>query len=258
MNIKRIIAIALGSIGMAFAAEAQQANEFPWEEYGLPKSGLVTCIPTSRGEADSWWIPYYQQKLKQPKHDLLFIGDSITDLWSYSPTHKYPGGLTTWNLRFKDIATNHGVTGDKTQTVLWRLTVGKQLEDYYPKHIVLMIGINNLLQGDSPKDTSIGIRAIVDYLLKLRPDCKILLLGLFPCHQSPQDPMREKVRATNEIIAKYANGTNVFFADFGKAFLNPDGTASREVLRDMLHLSPHGYELWYDAMKPYLDDFLKK
>lgn len=242
----------------SIAGIAEEEKKFDWEKYGLPESTLKTCIPDTRGENDSWWIPYFKNKLKQPKHDLLFIGDSITDLWSYPSDHKYPGGLDTWNLRYKEIATNHGVTGDKTQTVLWRLTEGKQLKDYYPKHIVLLIGINNLLQGDSPEDTATGIKAILDYLLKIRPETKIMLLGIFPTGLKPDTPIRNKVKKTNELISKFADGQKVFFVDFGNAFLNPDGTATKEILRDTLHLSPRGYEIWYETMKPHLDEFLKK
>ncbi len=258
MSRKIALNLAVALMCASIASVADGEKKFEWDKYGLPESTLKTCIPETRGENDYWWIPYYQNKLKQPKHDLLFIGDSITDLWSYPPDHKYPGGLATWNLRYKDIATNYGVTGDKTQTVLWRLTEGRQLDGYFPKHIVLLIGINNLMQGDSPEDTATGIKAICDYLLKIRPEAKILLLGIFPTGPQPNTPIRNNVKKTNELIAKFADGKKVFFADFGNAFLNPDGTATKEILRDWVHLSPRGYEIWHESMKPYLEDFLKK
>jgi hypothetical protein len=99
---------------------------------------MNSCIPETRGEKDFWGIPYFHEKLKQPRNDLLFLGDSVTDFWTYALDHEYPGGLSTWNERYKDIATNFGITGEKTQTVLWRLTEGKSLEGYSPTHIVLL------------------------------------------------------------------------------------------------------------------------
>jgi beta-glucosidase len=167
--------------------------EWKWAEYDLPESTLETCTPDTRGENDSWWIPYFRNKLKQPRHDLLFIGDSITDLWTYPADHKYPGGLDTWNRRYKDIATNYGVTGDKTQTVLWRLTEGRSLDNYSPKHIVLLIGINNLLQNDTPEDTVAGIRTIAAYLTQKLPEVRILILGIFPCWEKADHPIRAKI-----------------------------------------------------------------
>lgn len=242
---------------LAAFASVIMADDWKWTEYGLPKSELKTCTPETRGENDSWWIPYFQNKLKQPRNDLLFIGDSITDLWTYPANHKYPGGLDTWNKNYKDTATNFGITGDKTQTVLWRLTEGKSLENYYPKHIVMLIGINNLLQGDTPEDTSAGIKAIVEYLRKVRPDTQIMLLGIFPCHQKSDAPIREKIKTVNENIRKLADFKHVYFADIGNVFLEKDGSITKEVMRDLLHLSPKGYEMWFEAMDPYMKAFLK-
>ncbi len=232
-------------------------DDWKWAQYGLPKSELKTCIPETRGENDYWWIPYFQEKLKQPRKDLLFIGDSITDLWTYPADHQYPGGLNTWNKRYKDIATNFGITGDKTQTVLWRLTEGKSLDAYTPKHIVLLIGINNLLQNDTPEDTVAGIKAVTEYLKKVLPESKVLILGIFPCHEKADAPIREKIKSVNEKIMKLADFKTIYFVDIGNVFLEKDGSITMDVMRDLLHLSPKGYEMWADAMDPYLKAFLE-
>lgn len=233
-----------------------QAADWKWADYGLPPSKLRTCTPETRGENDSWWLPYFRNKLKQPRKDLLFIGDSITDLWTYPADHKYPGGLDTWNKRYKDIATNYGITGDKTQTVLWRLTEGKSLDGYTPRYIVLLIGINNLLQNDTPADTAEGIRTIVRYLRQKLPEASILVLGIFPCWEKADNPIRAKIKTVNAEIRKLADHRKTFFADIGETFLERDGSISKAVMRDLLHLSPKGYEMWADAMDPLVKALL--
>ncbi|MHB9056990.1 MAG: GDSL-type esterase/lipase family protein [Paludibacteraceae bacterium] len=248
--------LILAFILLPLIAIASLADNWKWSEYGLPQSALKTCTPDTRGKSDSWWIPLFKSKLKQPHNDLLFIGDSITDLWTYPSDHKYPGGLDTWNKKYKDIATNFGITGDKTQTVLWRLTEGKSLENYYPKHIIILIGINNLLQNDTSEDTFAGIKAIVEYLRKIRPDAKIMLLGIFPCHEKPNTPIREKIIMTNKKIRSLADYKHIYFADIGGTFLEKEGKITTVVMRDLLHLSPQGYEMWASAMEPYLKAFL--
>lgn len=248
--------VAIMAVIMVLAAIASKADDWKWAEYGLPQSNLKSCTPETRGENDSWWIPYFKDKIKQPRKDLLFIGDSITDLWTYPADNQYPGGLNTWNQRYKEIATNYGITGDKTQTVLWRLTEGKSLEGYTPKNIVLLIGINNLLQGDTPEDTTAGIKAIVMYLRKKLPEVKILILGIFPCHEKADAPIRGKIKAVNAEIRKMADYKQIYFADIGKTFLESDGSITKTVMRDLLHLSPKGYEMWADAMDLILKAFL--
>ena len=56
----------------------------------------------------------------------------------------------------------------------------------------------------------------------------------------------------NEQISHLNDGKSVFYLNIGKAFLNPDGTISRDVMPDYLHLTAKGYRLWADAMEPTL------
>jgi N-acetylglucosamine-6-sulfatase len=43
----------------------------------------------------------------------------------------------------------------------------------------------------------------------------------------------------------------------GDRFLNDDGSISPEVMPDYLHLSPKGYEIWADALRPRLVELMK-
>ena len=45
----------------------------------------------------------------------------------------------------------------------------------------------------------------------------------------------------NAIIAKLNDGEHVFFLDIGAKFMEPDGSLTREIMPDFLHLSPKGY-----------------
>jgi beta-glucosidase len=42
----------------------------------------------------------------------------------------------------------------------------------------------------------------------------------------------------------------VFFANLNQAFLQPDGTLSRDIMPDLLHPNEKGYEIWAKAMAP--------
>lgn len=187
---------------------------------------------------------------------VMFLGDSITMMWRNHG--KYEGGTPVWDKHYRDIpAGNYGISGDKTENVLWRITESGDLKNVSPKVVVLLIGINNLLQGDSPEDTAQGIKAIVEVLRSKLPAAKILLLGVFPCKPGAKDPIRAKVSKVNSMIKPLADEKHIFYLDIGNVFLEPDGSISNKILRDYLHLSEKGYERWAEAMDPALMKLLK-
>src|SRR5437773_7544336 len=107
--------------------------------------------------------------------DLLFVGDSITDGWRST-------GKSVWDKAFAPLkAANFGISGDRTEHVIWRLRNG-ELEGIQPKLMVLMIGTNN---GDAAADVAQGIKTIIADLHDRHPRCKVLLLGIFPRSEKP-------------------------------------------------------------------------
>ncbi len=242
---------------MSFAAATACGNTWKWSKYGIPKSKLSSCIPV-RAEPLKWWPDYHKAMLeREPKNmKVMFLGDSITMYWQ--KTLKIENGQKVWDKYYRDLpAGNYGISGDKTENVLWRLTEGGDLTGVKTPMIVLLVGINNLYQGDSPENTAEGIKTIVNLLRRRLPLSKIMLLGIFPSRQSPTDPIREKIKIVNLIIKKLADDGNVNFLDIGRVFLEDDGSISREILRDYIHLSAKGYACWAEAMNPHLFKLLK-
>ena len=50
----------------------------------------------------------------------------------------------------------------------------------------------------------------------------------------------------------------VEYLDIGASFLEPDGSLSREIMPDLLHLSEEGYGIWAEAMEPSLSRLLNR
>jgi lysophospholipase L1-like esterase len=207
------------------------------------QAGPDTVVPVPRKEA--YWMKMHDgflDRAKQGNVNLLFLGDSITEGWKYN---------STWKRHYEPRhAANFGIGGDRTQHVLWRIQNG-ELENLHPKVVVLMIGTNNA-GGNSADQIAQGVNAIVDHLRKQLPTTKILLLAVFPRGAQPGTPVRDKLTAVNQQIAKLDDGSNVRYLDIGKAFLQPDGTLSKDVMPDYLHLSSKGYQIWADAIEPVL------
>jgi lysophospholipase L1-like esterase len=226
-NFRGLAALSLIATGLSSLACAQ---------------GPETVVPQPR---DGAWINLHNDFLKRAKEgnvDLLFLGDSITQGWHNNDVWKRFYGPRN--------AANFGIGGDRTQHVLWRIQNG-ELEGIHPKVVVLMIGTNNA-DSATVDEIAQGVKAIVEELRHRLPGAKVLLLGVFPRREKPNDPLREKVKSVNEKIAGLDDGSNVKFLDIGKVFLSDDGTISREIMPDYLHLTHKGYRLWADAMEPTL------
>jgi lysophospholipase L1-like esterase len=188
--------------------------------------------------------------------DVLFLGDSITDAWG-GEGHGKGAGSKIFEEEFVPLkAANFGIGGDRTQHVLWRLQNG-ELDGIQPKVVMLMIGTNNSnRQDNTAEEIADGIKAIVKEVRKQSPRTKVLLLGIFPRGAKP-NPQREKLQQVNEIIAKLDdNGKTVKYLDLADKFLEKDGTLSKEIMPDYLHLSAKGYRIWADAVKGPIKELL--
>lgn len=189
---------------------------------------------------------------KQGEAQLVFLGDSITQGWEGE-------GKAQWEKSWSPLkAANFGIGGDRTEHVLWRLDNGNY-DGLKAKLTVLMIGTNNTgHRMDPAADTAAGVKAIVERLRAKQPQMKILVLGVFPRGEKPDDAKRVRTTEINNIISKLDDGKNVFYMDVTSAFVPADGVLSREIMPDHLHLSPRGYELWATAIEPKVKELLAK
>ena len=198
-------------------------------------------------------IDSFNEISKKGEAKLVFLGDSITQGWEGA-------GKEAWKKNWEPLkAANFGIGGDRTEHVLWRLDHGN-FDGLKPSLVVLMIGTNNTghRRAEEPADdTAAGVKAILERLAAKCPDTRVLLLGIFPRGEKPEDKLRVHNSAINERLAKLADGSKVHFMDIGKSFLEPDGTLSKEIMPDLLHLSPKGYQIWADAIRDKVATLMK-
>ncbi|GIW96973.1 MAG: acetylglucosamine-6-sulfatase [Pirellulaceae bacterium] len=211
----------------------------------------TATIPATRGDEPGWrqrnqlLIERAQQAADA---QIAFIGDSITQGWEGA-------GKKVWEEFYAPRqAINLGIGGDRTEHVIWRLTHGN-LGRIQPKVAVLMIGTNNtghLLQD--PQEVAQGVRKILDILREKLPDTHIVLHAVFPRGPHEMDLMRLNNVAINQIIRRYADDEFIHYVDINDHFLEPDGTISRSVMHDLLHLTEAGYRRWANALEPTLKE----
>lgn len=222
-----------------------------------PDYKTVAVTPSMLNEfwARDWWEPRHKEKLQriqQGNVDLLMIGDSITQGWENE-------GKIVWQEYYADRnAVNLGYGGDRTENVLWRLQHG-EVDGINPKVAVLMIGTNNTGHRlAKPQYTATGIKTVLQELRTRLPETKILLLGIFPREEKPDAEMRQINNRINDIIKTYADNQHIFYLNINDHFLADDGTLSRSVMPDLLHLNESSYATWAKAMEPTLVKLLQE
>jgi lysophospholipase L1-like esterase len=190
----------------------------------------------------------FNERVKQGNADLVFIGDSITAGWENA-------GKNVWAEYYaKRNAVNLGIGGDRTQHVLWRLDHGN-IEGIKPKLAVLMIGTNNS-GANSSQQIADGVKLIVEKLRAKLPTTKVLVLAIFPRGADKDNAQRKVNEGANEIIKGLDDNKMVYFLDIGPKFLAADGTLSKEVMPDLLHLNDKSYRTWAESIEPKVKELM--
>lgn len=190
----------------------------------------------------------FMQRIAGGPVGLLFIGDSITDFWRRE-------GKDVWQNFEKYEPANIGISGDRTEHVLWRLVNG-ELDGIDPKVTVIMIGTNNIGQTpDQPEWAAGGVEKIVDTVHEKLPNTKILLLAVFP-RDAKGSEKRKATEGINAVISKLGDRDYVEYLDINDVFLDENGEIPKDIMPDGLHPNAKGYELWYQAMNPTLEKMM--
>jgi lysophospholipase L1-like esterase len=218
----------------------------------LPCAAFTSAAPPRPApRVAAWPVKRFEavnEQVRNTPHRVLFLGDSLTERFPNDAPrvwreHMQPRGVL-----------NAGVSGDRTENLLWRLRNGN-LDGRPPALIVLLIGTNDLAYDGPPRSPELaaeGIRANLLYLRQRLPDTPILLLGLLPRGASPASGLRHKVAAVNRLISRCTDRRSVFYADIGGALLDAQGRLTAEVSPDRLHFSAIGYA----RLAPLLDSLI--
>ncbi|WP_195763887.1 GDSL-type esterase/lipase family protein [Pseudoduganella rivuli] len=237
------------------AAWAVAATPCAWADEA-PAAAPCATTAAARSVDYPWmsigrWQQFYLDhaaRAAQGNIDVMFVGDSITEMWP-KPVWDATFG------RFKPA--NFGIGGDHTGNLLWRLQT-PAIAALTPKLVVLLIGVNNLnLCGESPEQVFGGIRAVVGKLRQQYPAARILLNAVLPAGELPDSAVRRRVTALNAMVATLGDNQAVFFHDYGARFVGADGRLSAQLQPDFLHLSEQGYRLWAEGLGPDIARLLK-
>ncbi|MGY0426222.1 MAG: GDSL-type esterase/lipase family protein, partial [Polaribacter sp.] len=216
-------------------------------------------VPASSGEYRSgagwskgtdWWTQAFDIDLickNSGKADILFVGNSITQGWGGGRPHVlYTPGKKALDTYFKGMKViGAGISGDRTQQVLWRLKNGTY-QACNPDYIVLTIGVNNFLNNDSAAEISEGIKEIVNRMQqKFSKTTHILLFGPLPTGIKPTTNRRKKYQAIHKSIKSLAKASNITYCNPIAYMTDQKGFLNLNLYKgDGIHLKVKGYMVW--------------
>lgn len=212
--------------------------------------GGIVAADTMRGVFD-----YHNETILSHHRevDLVFIGDSITQMWDLSTF--FEGGK---------VVVNRGIGGDVSTYALKRFDA--DVVQLHPKSVVIAIGINNTWVMDEPvwwrgasleglrRQIVSDIREMVQIALKagIRPVvCSILPTSRTLNVNTPR--RNDLVIEINHDLAEMITTAGGIYIDYHSSMVESDGKTLRsELSDDGLHPHVIGYDIMADVLRAEL------
>ena len=223
-----------------------------------PPPETVRPVPSSetRSRAAGWgdrsWRDQHEDGrrfLRESGHpngaDLVLLGDSITQSFGGEGRRTGQPGRTALVTALPDlVVANQGISGDRTQHLLWRLENGA-LAGRNPGFVAVMIGTNNL-PHDEGAEIGAGMIEVVRAVRRIAPSSVVLLHAIPPRGTEPDDPMRGRAALANAQARSFAEtDPRIVWIDPWPSLLDEnDRPRPGFMAGDAVHFGPKGYTLW--------------
>lgn len=165
--------------------------------------------------------------------DILFIGDSLVE-----------GG--DWGHSMQPFSSkNLGVGGFRSTDLLSNDMMAKVAQNH-PDQIVVMVGINDLMNGVSPDSLAKNYAELFMQLDKICPST-IIHAVVYQGH----DRIQDEIRTVNQFLQSYAHQHERIFIDLNQ-YLSDDEVLKPEFTTDGIHLTAPAYKIWEEELKKVL------
>src|ERR1700690_2774299 len=180
-NLRLSFLLASGLFALAVVAQptspppADAHFQMPATDDGLPGAGPIRrydWFSQIWSQRRSTWA----QHLQQDQGAVVFLGDSITQMWGDDLGGSFPGMRVA----------NRGISGDTTRGVLIRLD--EDVLALHPAAVVILIGTNDLEEKADPETIAANLKLIIAALEKADPKMPIILCQVFPSSDTKQRP----------------------------------------------------------------------
>jgi lysophospholipase L1-like esterase len=123
---------------------------------------------------------------------------------------------------------------------------------YHPQIVVFYAGDNDVEANHTPEQIASDFAAFEQKVHAALPATRIIFISIKPSIR--RWPWIEQIKGANELVRQYcATHPQLTFVDIVPQMIGPDGKPRKELLvDDGLHMTPAGYAIWNDALRPLL------
>jgi lysophospholipase L1-like esterase len=182
---------------------------------------------------------------------VIFAGDSLTEQCAWGELLQSP------------LVLGRGIGGEPIAGLRLRLA---EVLRHRPRQMILLSGVNNLLQGADVESLALEHRALVEEVLQSQPHVQVVIQSLLPVSEANfaaqptaasrrQREMNAAIVQVNQTLRDlYATlpAERVVYADIHSHLLDGSGQLDSACSLDGLHLTGQGYARWRDAVRPLL------
>jgi acyl-CoA thioesterase I len=196
---------------------------------GIELSAWETSVIKER--MTDWAQLQRYERSNSTQADVVFFGDSITDLWdleSYFPNRS---------------CVNRGISGQTTPQMLVRFR--PDVLNLKPKVVVILAGTNDIAGNTgrmSIEQIQNNLMSIAD-LAKIRK-VRLIMASILPVSEerSMTRPV-SKIQTLNQWIMQYCEANQLLYLDYYSSMVDERGYLRSELSEDGLHPNARGYEI---------------
>ncbi|MUH36648.1 G-D-S-L family lipolytic protein [Zobellia amurskyensis] len=173
------------------------------------------------------------------KESIVFTGSSSIRVWK------------DLQQRFPDYQVINSGFGGSQATDLLQFTNNLILH-YQPKKVFIYEGDNDIQNKKRPKEIISTLVEIQNLIFKNNPQTQIVLISAKP--SIARWKLRRKYKRLNRKIEKMTlTDGRLSFVDVWKPMLDGRKVKQDIFVSDGLHMNSKGYEIWYTALKNYVN-----
>lgn len=211
----------------------------------LLAAALLLAAPAFAQGAYNYQRRSLFEQLPVRRGDVVFLGNSIID-------------GCEWSEHFgRRRVLNRGISGDRAEWLFDRLDpilAGR------PRKLFLMIGVNDLAAGCTPREVAADVAALIDSFAASSPRTRIYVQSILPVNDRDIPDAswghwkrKAEIAETNRLVEALCRGRRgVVYVDLAPRLSDATGLLDKRYTNDGLHLTGEGYLVWRDAVAPYI------